>query len=124
VTRRDHLALTLLACLALFAPNPGDAMADPLPELAATDSVEELEVKLQSALAGVALDQLEPVLSSMGARNIGITLDDDPSEPAPVMAIFGLRRGFLRNDRRVQVFIGMDAAQRLGPVTSVETFAK
>lgn len=124
MTRRDHLVLMMSACLALLAPNPGDAMADRLPQLAVTDSVEELEVKLQSALAGVALDQLEPVLSSMGARNIGITLEDTLSEPAPVMAIFGLRRGFLRNDRRVQVFIGMDAARRLGPVTSVETFAK
>lgn len=99
-------------------------MADQLPQLAVTDSVEELEVKLQAALAGVALDQLEPVLSSLGARNIGITLDDDPSEPAPVAAIFGLQRGFLRNDRRVLVLIGLDAEQRLGPITSVETFAK
>lgn len=99
-------------------------MADQLPQLAVTDTVPELEVKLQSALTGVAFDQLEHVLTSMGARNIGITLDDTLSEPAPVMAIFGLRRGILRNDRRVQVFIGIDAEQRLGPVTSVETFAQ
>lgn len=99
-------------------------MADPLPQLAVTDTVPELEAKLRSALTGVAFDQLEHVLTSMGARNIGITLDNSPSEPAPVMAIFGLRRGIFRNDRRVQVFIGMNAERRLGPVTSVETFAK
>ncbi len=97
-------------------------MADQVPQLAVTDTVAELEAKLQAALTGVALDQLSPVLTTMGARNIGITLDQ--SEPAPVAAIFGLRRGILRNDRRVLVLIGMDADRRLGPVTSVETFAK
>lgn len=124
MTRRGSLALVFAATLAPFAPQPKAAMADQQSQLAATDSVAELETKLQSAIDGIALDDLSAVLAALGARSIGITLDNSPSEPAPVTAIFGLRRGLLKTDRRVLVLIGMDADQRLGPVTSVETFAK
>lgn len=100
------------------------ALADQPVQLAATDDVPALHWKLQTALGGVALDEVAAMLAASGARRISVMLGSDPHEPAPVSAIFGLRRGLLRNDLRVMLLATLDIEQHLDQITAVQVFPK
>lgn len=104
--------------------------------LAASDKIDDLRGKL-TVLEGTPLGGLNSSLGAMGARKVEqITFDpevytkdmvlggDVMFGPDPVVsAIFGLRRGFLRSDRRVQVYFSHrdDVIQKL---LWIDTFAK
>lgn len=122
---RLHAITVILFCVAtLQFMDAKMVLADQAVQLAATDDVPALQRKLQTALFGVAPDEVAAVLAASGARRISVVLADDPSEPAPVYAIFGLKRGMLRNDLRVMLLASLDTAQHLDQITSVEIFPK
>lgn len=97
-------------------------MTDPLPVMLVTDTAEQLTEKLAGGLVGKPLAELQSRLTDMGARRIGI--DIDRREASPVSAIFGLSRGFLRNDMRVRVYMALDSGEVLGEVEAIEIYAK
>ncbi|MDF3604689.1 hypothetical protein PE067_00055 [Paracoccus sp. DMF-8] len=90
--------------------------------LDASDSEQELVRKLDQSLAGQPVDALAARLEKLGARQIGI--DIDPTSTWPVSAIFGLRRGWLKNDRRLRIFLDMTPDGAMGRVTRTEFYAK
>lgn len=121
----DRRAVTF--ALLMLASGTGATMGDePMAQadirLNASDSEQELVRKLDQSLAGQPVDALAARLEKLGARQIGI--DIDPTSTWPVSAIFGLRRGWLKNDRRMRIFLEMTSDGAMGRVTRTEFYAK
>lgn len=113
--------------LLMLASGTGASMGDePVAQtdirLNASDTEQELLRKLDQSLAGHPVDELATRLKGLGARQIGI--DVDPTSTWPVSAIFGLRRGWLKNDRRMRIYLEMTSEATMGKVTRTEFYAK
>ncbi len=130
MTRRGAI-LTIAALL--LSTRMGRAQVN----LNAEDDLETLRQTLEAGVTGTAQADLETTLEGLGARGVA-RLDLSPETypegtelgpgavigPDPVVsAIFGLRRGFLRNDRRVQVYFARRDG-RLADLLWIDTFAK
>lgn len=122
--------LTLILCLPgirLFAqesPMP----PDDLPILGTADSQTVLTTKLERLLGGQPLARIAPLLRQAGARDPGLLdlaaaeqgdrgldLGDGIRLGDPVLvATFGLRRGWLRADRRILLELDHDGSHVTG----------
>ena len=99
-----------------------EAMAEPAIRLDAADSEGELVRKLDLSLEGQPVDGLAARLESLGARQVGV--DIDPASTWPVSAIFGLRRGWLSNDRRIRIFLELTSDGTLGKVAETAFYTE
>ena len=129
IGRREML--TLIFCLPgiELLTQEGAMPPDDLPILSAADSQTDLTAKLERLLGGQPLARIAALLRQGGARDPGL-LDLAGPEPDrgrgldlgdgirmgdPVLAVtFGLRRGWLRPDRRVMLELDHDGSHITG----------
>lgn len=112
---RRAATFVLLTFASGFGASMGyEARAEASLRLDAGDSEGELVRKLDLSLEGLPVDGLAARLVSLGARQVGV--DIDPGSRWPVSAIFGLRRGWLSNDRRIRIFMELTSDGTLGKV--------
>ena len=97
----------------------------------------EIADLLTRALTGQTVSEIAPVLERMGARNLvltdaaqsglaaGTVLAEGLRAGDPVVvAVFGIGRGWLRPDRRVQARMTYDAAGVVTDLSGVALIAK
>lgn len=129
---RRRAALAMLVTLPALATAGDDAMP-----LTADATEADQRAALEAALLGQDCARLPELLLALGARE---ALVDDlrqtglpaGTEVAPglragdpvLTAIFGLRRGFLRPDLRLRIYVACDAAGRMAAPLRIERFAK
>ena len=97
----------------------------------------EISDRLSAGVIGLGLSDLPDRLSRMGARDLVQTDVADSGLPAGTLmaeelvagesvmiVIFGIRQGWFRPDRRVQVRLAYDGNRRVTDVSDVTVFAK
>lgn len=122
MNRRTFTFVLLALASGPGATSGNETMHRPDLRLDAGDTEQELIRKLDLALNGAQVDELAARLTDMGARQVGV--DIDRSSTRPVSAIFGLRRGWLKTDRRMRIYMDLTADDILGKVTETEFYAK
>ncbi len=121
-TRRAATFVLLTLASGFGASVGNEAMAEAAIRLDADDSEGELVRKLDLSLEGQPVDGLAARLESLGARQVGV--DIDPASTWPVSAIFGLRRGWLSNDRRIRIFLELTSDGTLGKVAETAFYTE
>lgn len=104
---------------------------------AAQDTLQEIEQSLRLLLDEIPLENALKALSKAGARNAtlvdlcqtGLPLDTDLGDGLRSgdmigLITFGLRRGFVAPDLRIQVKVGYDSRRVITGVEAVRRFAK
>jgi hypothetical protein len=116
---------------------PTGVFSEAAVELSPTLTAEEMRLALQDALQGQPLEQIGPILSARGARDVTLTdlMALDLAKGTTVaeglragdqiaLVLFGLRRGLLTADRRVRVIVPYDAGRIVTGIDNVTLIAK
>jgi hypothetical protein len=116
---------------------PSGVFSENALELTPSLSAAEMQTALQHAVQGQPMDQVISILTTLGARDLVVT--DLAAMGLPVgtvvaegliagdavaLVTFGLRRGFLSADRRVQATLPYDANRVVTAVSDVTLIAK
>ena len=117
--------------------SPSLAKGETPMSLNAAASPEDLETSLRTILEGIKLDSVIATLSEAGARNAVLVDIGEIDLPAGTdmgdglkagdmcaLITFGLRRGFLRPDLRIQVRVKYDATNIVTELLAVRRIPK